>query len=134
MSHAVSCHDCEETIWPPLDVCGPGGQTEIAACRLALEHAREDGHTDVHVIAGCYYAGEGERPTAFGDGVTDPADVVVPERSELANAVAGAARTLQKAADGIESGRRREPVARRLRDMAEATASRVTEDDLTHLP
>lgn len=128
MTHAVCCHACEETVWPPADAEGPGGQSEIAACRLALEHVRESGHTQVYTIAGCYYVGDGERPTAFGDGATDPEDVAVPQRSKLANVTAGAARRLRDAADDVEGDYEDYPgiVARHLRNYADAVESNVT--------
>ena len=128
MSHAVYCGDCDETVWPPVEAEGPGGQTEIAACRLALKHVRETGHTEVHITAGCYYVGDGERPTAFGDGVTDPDDVRVPDRSKMANAVAGAARTLRSAADSTEKWEDPGFAARHLRQYAVAVESNIPED------
>lgn len=130
MSHAVSCRDCDETVWPPADAEGPGGQSEIAACRLALKHVRETGHTDVCVIAGCYYVGDGERPNAFGDGVTDPDEVRVPDRSKMANAVTGAARQLRSAADSTEKWDDPGFAARHLRQYARAVESNLSEDEL----
>lgn len=129
MSHAVTCNDCDETVWSPAEAEGPGGQTEIAACRLALKHVRETEHTDVDVVAGCYYVGEGDRPTAFGDGATDPDDVRVPDRSKLANAVAGAARQLRSAADS--AGKWDDPrfASRQLRQYAVAVESNIAEED-----
>lgn len=131
MSFAVHCQGCGETVWPPVDAGGPGGQTEIAACRLALKHVRESGHTDVHVQAGCYYVGDGDRPTAFGGGATDPEDVAVPDRSRMADAVDNAARTLREAAEDVRDlgeGARAGVTARHLEDYAEAVKSNVSED------
>lgn len=130
MTYAVYCRACDETVWPPAEAEGPGGQSEIAALRLALQHVRETGHTEVRTTAGCYFVGDGERPTAFGDGTTDPDDVRVPDRSKLADATATAARTMRSLADdldpdveaGIDSPAY---AARHLRDMADAVESHV---------
>lgn len=127
MSHAVQCGECRETVWPPGDAEGPGGQTAIAAHRLALEHVRESGHTEVRVQAGCYYVGDGERPTAFGDGTTDPDDVAVPKRSDLADCVASAARTLRDMGDFAEKHDDTRFVANHCRDMADAIETHVPE-------
>lgn len=35
MSFAVTCHDCDDTVWPPIEATGSGGRSEIAALRLA---------------------------------------------------------------------------------------------------
>lgn len=128
MTYAVYCRACDETVWPPAEAEGPGGQSEIAALRLALEHVRETGHTEVRTTAGCYFVGDGERPTGFGDGATDPDDVRVPDRSKLAGATASAARTMRSLADDldpdVEGGIERPAfAARHLRDMADAVAS-----------
>jgi len=128
MSHAVRCGECEETIWPPHEATGPGGQTAIAAHRLALEHVRERGHTHVRVTPGCYYTGDGERPNAFGDGVTDPEDVAVPKRLDLADCVDDSARSLRDMADFAEDHDNPTFVARHLRQMAEAIETHLPDD------
>ena len=97
MTFAIACHECDETVWPPLEACGSGGRSEIAALRLALNHAKETGHQDVHVIPGCHYVGDGPRPEGFGhQRGLDPEEVRTPPVGQLAT-------TLQFATDGIRS-------------------------------
>lgn len=129
MSYCISCHDCGETVYPPVDATGHGGKSEIAALRLALEHAKETGHQEIHVIAGCYYTGDGERPTAFGDGVTDPEAVAKPDKATLVDAVGAAANRLRDMADQVERWGTNEPAIgvrqRSLRQYADAIESNV---------
>lgn len=101
MTWAVSCGECEELVWPPLDACGSGGKSEIAALRLALEHARESGHTDVDVIPGAHYVGDGQRPEDFGDGVTVE-DCITPPRGKVVSDLEFAVETLRGQADRFE--------------------------------
>jgi hypothetical protein len=101
MTWAIRCHDCAEHVWPPAPAEGAGGKSEIAALRLALTHATEAGHTDIEVVPGCYYIGEGERPEAFGDDVT-VADCVTPDRGTLTEDLTHAVSTLQDEADRFE--------------------------------
>lgn len=126
MSVAVYCGDCDERVWPPADREGPGGQTEIAARDLALDHVRKTGHTDVSVTPGCYYVGDGERPTAFGDGTATPSEVVSPSRGQLAGNVAAAARTLREIAESVEEWEDPEFAARHLEQYATAIESPLT--------
>ena len=131
MSHAVYCAECDETVWPPIEATGSGGQTEISACHMALEHMRKTEHTTVYVNAGCYFTGDGERPTEFGEGGVHPDDVRCPDKSKMAAAVAGAARRLRDSADTLEKhgetwgiGR----TARFLREYADAVESNIPDD------
>ena len=101
MTWAVSCGKCEELVWPPLDACGSGGKSEIAALRLALEHARESGHTDVDVVPGTHYIGDGERPEDFGDGVTVE-DCTTPTRGKVVDDLEFAIGTLRSQAESFE--------------------------------
>jgi len=101
VTHAVACHDCGRTAYPPIETEGAGGATEIAALRLALEHVKETGHRDVHVIAGCYYVGPGARPTGFDEGIT-LAQTVTPPRSKLVADLEFAIDTLRSQADTLE--------------------------------
>lgn len=101
MTWAVRCSECAELVWPPLDACGSGGRSEIAALRLALEHVRESRHTDVEPIAGAHYVGEGTRPEDFGDGVT-VADCVTPPRGKVVSDLEFAVETLRDQADRFE--------------------------------
>lgn len=129
MSHAAYCGECDAHAWPPVDAEGPGGQTEITACRLALKHVRETGHTDVRITAGCYYVGDGERPTSFEGPGVDADEVRVPDRSKMANTVAGAARRLRDTADSLEKWEEPDRAARTLRKYAEAVESNIPEDE-----
>ena len=118
MTHAAHCRECEEYAWPPVEAGGPGGQTEIAACRLALQRVRESGHTDVDVVAGCYYVGNGPIPTGFDGTETNPDAVCVPKRSNLVDTTATAARVLRDVADDLADGQRRDFLERHLWGMA----------------
>jgi hypothetical protein len=128
VSYAVNCHACEETVWPPHEATGPGGQTARAAYQLALDHIHETGHTEVYVTPGSYYIGDGPRPTAFGDGTTDPDDVAVSTRADLADSLDSAVRTLRDAGDTAEQSGNPAFVARHLRDMADALESHLPEE------
>lgn len=102
MTFAVACHDCEETVYPPHEAEGTGGRSEIAALRLALEHATETGHQDVHVIPGSYWVGDDPRPEGFGDGDVDPDDYVTPPAGQLATTLDFIRRSLRQRADRYE--------------------------------
>lgn len=101
MTWAVRCSECAELVWPPLDACGSGGRSEIAALRLALKHARESGHTEVEPMPGAHYIGDGERPEDFGDGVTVE-DCMTPTRGKLVSDLEFAVETLRDQADRFE--------------------------------
>lgn len=125
MTWAVRCSECAELVWPPLDACGSGGRSEIAALRLALEHTRESGHTDVETIPGAHYVGDGQRPEDFGDGVTVE-HCTTPGRGKLVSDLEFAVETLRGQADRFErwSGDgdaelEAEIVARNLRERAD---------------
>jgi len=101
MTWAVQCGECGTTVWPPHEAEGSAGRSEIAALRLALEHATDTGHRDVDVVPGCYYVGDGLRPEGFGEGV-DPDEYVTPGRGKLVDDLNSAIRTLEQAADQLE--------------------------------
>lgn len=104
MTFAVACHDCEETVYPPYEAEGTGGRSEIAALRLALEHATETGHQDVHVIPGSYWVGDGPRPEGFGGDHADldPDDYATPPAGQLATTLDFVMRSLRERADRYE--------------------------------
>jgi len=103
MTFAIACHDCEETVWPPLDACGSGGRTEIAALRLALDHTKETGHQEVHVIPGCHYIGDGTRPEGFGhQQALDSDEVRTPPVGQLATTLDSAQEMIRSRADHAE--------------------------------
>lgn len=103
MTWAISCADCDELVWPPADAEGPGGQSEIAALRIALSHTTSTGHASVEVVPGCYYTGIPPRPESFGDGVSPDADeCITPERGKMATDLSFAVNTLRNEADRIE--------------------------------
>jgi len=103
MTFAVTCHDCDETVWPPLDACGSGGRSEIAALRLALEHTKETGHQEVHVIPGCHYVGDGQRPEGFEhQRPVDADDYRTPTVGQLATTLNSAEEMIRSRADHAE--------------------------------
>lgn len=126
MTFAVRCSECATVTWPPLESCGSGGRSEIAALRLALEHVRETGHTEVEPIAGCHYVGDGSRPEGFAEGV-GVEQCVRPSRALLSSDLQFAVESLQDEADRLErwtdAGMVAETVVesatRRLRERAE---------------
>lgn len=131
MSHAVYCAECDETVWPPIEATGAGGQTEISACHMAMEHMRQTDHTTVYVNAGCYFVGDGERPTEFGEGGAHPDQIRVPDKSRMAKTVAGAARKLRDSADALEKFGESwgiEETTRHLREYADTVESNIADD------
>lgn len=63
VTYVVRCNECAAKVWPPT---GPvRGDDEKACYRLALEHVRETGHTDVEVMGGNHWIGDDEPPREF---------------------------------------------------------------------
>jgi hypothetical protein len=127
VSYAVSCHECDATVYPPSDLADRHDD-ERAAQRLALDHVQATGHTEVYVCAGSYWIGDGPRPEGFdGDGA-DAADLERLEHAELVELVNIAVDRLRSAADSLERWEEWPSAPRNLRRMAEIIEKRARKE------
>jgi hypothetical protein len=127
VSYAVSCHECDATVYPPSDLADRHND-ERAAQRLALDHVQQTGHTEVYVCAGTYWIGDGPRPEGFDSDGADADDLARLEHAELVELVNIAVDRLRSTADSLERWDDWPSAPRGLRSTADIIERRVRKE------